>query len=86
MNLGTQITESIDLFSVPKSKEEINENIKKYGIKCVPKVSPEGQAYSEISGTYAGMVCFLSEILDKRVVEVMISIGSERFWYYGDKF
>lgn len=74
--------ESVDLFSVPKSKKEINYLIAFCGVKCSPKVSPMGQAYSEVSGDYSQVVCFLSEVLDMDIVEVMCSIGNERFWSY----
>lgn len=74
------ITEMCDLFSVSKSKDEINQLISKYNVKCTPKVSPMGQAYSDVSGEYANVVCFLSSLLDMSVVDIMCSIGNERFW------
>ncbi len=74
------LRESVDLFSVSKSKEEINKWIEFYGVKAIPKVSPEGQPYQVIEGEYHQVVGFLGEIFDMSVVEVMSNICDDKWW------
>lgn len=74
------LRESVDLFSVNKSKDEINKWIEFYGVKVIPKASDMGQPYQFIEGEYHQVVGFLGEIFDMSVVEVMSNIGNDKWW------
>lgn len=77
------VTEKCDLFSVSKTKEEINKWVRRYNVKCEPKVSPMGQVYTEVSGTFPSVVCFLGEVFDMNVCAVILLMGEEHFWCKG---
>lgn len=68
---GTIVKESVDLFQSDKSKSEINALLERYNVKASPKVSPDGHCYQEICGEYSNMLCFLTEVYDMQVCEVM---------------
>lgn len=79
-DLVKYLREDVDLFSVCKTKEEINKLISNYGVKVLPKVSNEGQAYQSVEGEYSQVVGFLSDVFDMHVCEVMSNIGNEVWW------
>lgn len=79
-DLVQYLRESIDLFSICKTKEEINKWIAFYGVKVRPMVSPEGQAYQIVEGEYSKVVGFLGEVFDMHVCEVMSNIGNDVWW------
>lgn len=74
------LKEDVDFSSINKSMEEINKFVKYYDIKVDEKVSPEGQTYQQISGEYQNVVCFLGEIFDMSIVEVMSNICDKCWW------
>lgn len=79
-----KLREYVDFKCINKSQEEIDRWLRRYGVEVKNCVSPMGQEYQVVEGDYADVVSFLSAITDMGIVEVMCSVGNDRWWQSED--